>query len=180
MIRQATAANLISLLFASVFKQQYYDHVIATWGASSILRDLKTVSDEPFDPDYEADISNDPLLSALNRDLERATRKIDRRLLLIIGLPLLVAIALKVIRLPHWAVYVLAALAAIGIVGSISFTTWLIGKRTKAVARRYGLNCKACGQQPDITQLLDAANFRQCPHCNASLDVHLPQRRRRK
>ena len=135
------------------------------------------MSNKHIDGDEERDIADDPLLSALNSDLEAASRKGDKRLFVFIGVALMFVLVPKFVRVPTLAVYTLALLSASSILGGIAFTIWSVVKRKLAVADRYGLRCNACGPRPANFRIMQAAELRRCPRCGNDLDVHLPSKR---
>jgi hypothetical protein len=134
------------------------------------------MSNEPIDDDEEGDISDDPLLSALDNDLSAVSKKTDNRLILYIGVALILVFLPKYVRVPGWAVYTLAVISAFLIFGGIAFTIWSTVQRKKSVAVRYGLQCKKCGQKPKVFRIMQAAELRKCPSCSNPLDVRIPSR----
>ena len=135
------------------------------------------MSDEHINGDDERDIADDPLLSALNSDLEVASTKGDNRLFIFIGLALIFALFPKFVRIPTWAVYTLAFLSALSIFGGIAYTIGSVVKRKLAVADRYGLRCQACGRRPKVFRIMQAAELRRCPRCGSDLGVRFPSKR---
>lgn len=138
------------------------------------------MSNGQIDRDEERDIADDPLLSALNADIEAASKKGDNRLFIFIGAALLFAVFPKFFRVPTYAVYVFVFLSAFSIFGGIAYTVWSVVQRKLAVADRYGLRCHACGRRPKVSRIMQAAELRQCPRCRYALDVHLPSKRVRR
>ena len=134
------------------------------------------MSNEHFNGDEERDIADDPLLSALNSDLESASRKGDKRLFIFIGVALICALLPKFVHFPDWAVYALAVSSALSIFGGIAYTIGSVVKRKLSVAYRYGLHCQSCGRRPGIFRIMQAAELRRCPRCGNDLDVHLPSK----
>jgi hypothetical protein len=135
------------------------------------------MNSEPIDHDEERDVADDPLLSALNEDLEAASRKTDARLFIFIGATLIFALLPKYIRVPPWVAYTFAFLSFSSIIGGIAYTIWSVVKKKLTVANRYGLRCGACGRRPKVLRIMQAAELRTCPWCASALDVHLPSRR---
>jgi hypothetical protein len=135
------------------------------------------MSNEPIESDEERDIADDALLSALSVDLEAASRITDNRLLILIGVALILVLLPKFVRVPVWAVYTLAFLSGFSIIGGIAYTIWWSVQKKQSVANRNGLRCSACGPNPKVFRIMQAATLRKCPSCRSALDVHLPSGR---
>lgn len=130
--------------------------------------------DRDDDEDESADLSDDPVLSKLDRDLGAVLRFTDNRLLVVLGA------ALAAVYLPDW-LHLPAAVAqalywgvGVLIIGAIVFTirSAIVGKRK--VAARYGLVCPACGHRPGTNDILSTAELGQCASCGGPLNVRVP------
>jgi hypothetical protein len=117
--------------------------------------------------DEDGDIADDPLLSAVSADLERATKQNDQMLLLALG-----AIVTLLFLAEHFLGKnpVLEGFAAAAVVGAIVFTMYAVLRRKAGVATKYGLICPVCTHKPSATMVLSAARTRKCRKCGASLN----------
>ena len=126
------------------------------------------------DDDENADLSDDPVLSKLDRDLGAVLRFTDNRLLVVLGAALAAVYLPDWLRMPTAAAQALYWAAGALIVGSIVFTirSAIVGKRR--VAARYGLVCPTCGHAPGTNDILSTAELGQCASCGGALNVHVP------
>lgn len=132
-----------------------------------------------YDPgaDEESDISDDPLLSALDADLSCASQKTDNALLLVllgVGLPSMLAFQVLGSGLTR-TLGVIAA--AVVMISAIPFTMLRTVRLRRQIATRYGLNCPACGHNPGGMYALSTATVRQCRKCRAKLLPIIPGKR---
>lgn len=131
--------------------------------------------------DDEGNIRDDPLLAALDRELNGALGFTDNRLLVFIGIALAAVYLMNRPHLPAVLTVALEVLAATMLFGGTAFTIFSAVWRQQRVAARYGLVCAQCGRGPRTTHILAAAELRQCDRCGHPLDVRRPApvRRRR-
>jgi hypothetical protein len=130
-----------------------------------------------YDPsdDEERDTADDPLLSALDADLSRASKMTDRTLLVVllgIGLPLLLAFQIHetgTVRM------IGVAAAAIIMIGAIPFTMIRTIRLRRHIAVRYGLECSSCGYNPGGMYALATATVPYCRKCRTKVNPVLPQ-----
>lgn len=117
--------------------------------------------------DEDGDIADNPLLSAINSDLERVNNQTDNRLLLALA-AIISALFLSEYFLGKnlW----LAGLAAAAVIGTIAFTLYSAVRRKAEVAAKYGLICPVCKYRPSAQMLLSAATTQRCRKCGASLN----------
>jgi hypothetical protein len=133
-----------------------------------------------YDPsdDEERDTADDPLLSALDADLGRASKKTDRTLLVMllgIGLPLLLAFQI----LGTGTVRTIGVVAAAAImIGAIPFTMIRTIRLRRHVAFRYGLECSSCGYNPGGMYALATATVPYCRKCRTKLNPAVPRKGR--
>jgi hypothetical protein len=121
----------------------------------------------PAPSDEEGDIADDPVLSAINADLERANSQTDNRLLF--SLAAIIAIlffAERFLGKNSW----LEGFAAAAVIGAIAFTIYSAVRRKADVAAKYGLICPVCKHKPSPQMVLSAARTRRCRKCGASLN----------
>jgi hypothetical protein len=124
-----------------------------------------------YDPgaDEEGDISDDPLLSALDAELSRASKKTDNTLLVVllgIGLPSMLAFQVLGSGITR-TMGVIAA--AVVMISAIPFTMLRTVRLRRQIATRYGLKCPSCGHNPGGMYALSTATVRQCRKCRAKL-----------
>lgn len=117
--------------------------------------------------DEEQDIADDPLLSAINADLERANSQTDNRLL--IFLAAIIAILFFTERFAGQNSW-LEGFAAVAVIGAIAFTIYSAIRRKVDVAAKYGLICPVCKHKPSPQMVLSAATTRRCRKCGAPLN----------
>ena len=134
------------------------------------------MSNGQIDRDEERDIADDPLLSALNGDLEAASKKGDTRLFVFIGAAVIFALFPKLVHVPTWTVYLFVFLSVFSIFGGIVYTIWSVAQRKLVVADRYGLRCRACRRRPKVFRIMQGAELRKCPRCGSALDVGFPSK----
>ena len=133
-----------------------------------------THPDERDDDDENADLSDDPVISKLDRDLGAVLRFTDNRLLVVLGAALAAVYLPDWLRMPAAAAQALYWGAGALIVGSIVFTIRSAIVRKRKVAARYGLVCPACGHAPGTNDILSTAELGQCASCGGALNVHVP------
>jgi hypothetical protein len=124
--------------------------------------------------DDESDLSDDPILSALNTDLEAALRITDNRLFIFVGGTLVASYLPEYLHVPPVAANVFYAGAVACIIGGIGFTILSVIKGKQKVAARYGLVCQACGHRPKTSQILLTAQIGRCAACGKELNLHKP------
>ena len=120
----------------------------------------------PPSDDEDGDIADNPLLSAINADLERANSQTDNRLLLAL------AVIISVLFLSEYFLgknFWLESFAAAAVIGVIAFTLYSAVRRKAAVAAKYGLICPVCKYRPSAQMILSAAMTRRCRKCGAPL-----------
>jgi hypothetical protein len=120
----------------------------------------------------DTDLSNDPVLSALDRDLSAVARRTDNRLFLFLGAALAASYLPKYVHAPAPAANLLSAAAIVCIIGGIVFTIRSVMSGKQKVAAKYGLVCRACGHRPRTSQIMLTAQLGQCASCNNELNVH--------
>jgi len=121
----------------------------------------------PDDEDEDEDIADDPVLSAINADLERANSQTDNRLLLFLAaIALVFFLGERLIGKNSW----LEGLAASAIVAAIAYTIFSAVRRKGDVAAKYGLICPVCKHKPSAQMVLAAAMTRRCRKCGAPLN----------
>ena len=128
--------------------------------------------------DEEGDISDDPLLSALDAELNRASKKTDNTLLMVLlgaGLPSMLAFQVLGSGLTR-AMGVIAA--AVVMISAIPLTMLRTVRLSRQIATRYGLECPSCGHNPGGMYALSTATVRQCRKCRAKLLPIVPSRGR--
>lgn len=135
---------------------------------------MNHLNDRHDDGDGEPDLSDDPVLSALNHDLESALRLTDNRLFIFLGVALAASYLPRYFPVPAAAAYVLHAGAVVCVIGGIVFTIRSVSKYKQKIAARYGLVCKACGHRPKTSQIMLTAQVGQCAACGKDLNVHKP------
>lgn len=131
-------------------------------------------SKHAYDADDESDISEDPILSALNGDLESVLRKTDNHLFIFLGAALAAAYLPKHLHASLFIVHLFYAAAVAFVVVGIGFTISSVIKKKQKVAARYGLVCKRCGHRPKVGKIMLAAQVGQCAACGNALNVHKP------
>lgn len=119
----------------------------------------------------EGDISDSPLLSAINADLVAANRRGDRLLLAV--LVLLAALSYLYKRSGGASVWLNTMLIGL-VIGSIVYTVWQALRQSRQVASKYGLVCETCGYVPKAHMILSAASTLRCAKCKASLESRMP------
>ncbi|MBP6096009.1 MAG: hypothetical protein KBF58_08710 [Methyloversatilis sp.] len=123
-------------------------------------------NDRP-DDDEEGDISDDPVLSAIDTDLESVSRRNDNQLLAI--LVLLVPMAVLYERSDLKSIWLDAAFLGL-LFGAVGFTIFRVVRQKQKVAAKYGLACRVCGGKPRAHMVLSAAMTRHCARCGARLN----------
>lgn len=114
----------------------------------------------------EEDISDDPFVSAVNKDLERVGSRNDNVLLIILLalVPLVYAYEHSMLK-SNWV-----ALAFIMfVVALIAYTIFNVVNGKRKVAVKYGLVCRACGYRPEVRLILLAADLKKCRKCGHRL-----------
>jgi hypothetical protein len=124
--------------------------------------------------DEGADLSDDPVLSALERDLASVSRRTDNRLFVFLGAALAASYLPKYVRVPAPAANVLSIAAIACIIGGIIFTIRSVMSGKQKVAAKYGLVCRACGHRPTTNRIMLTAELGRCASCNNELNVHKP------
>lgn len=124
--------------------------------------------------DDESDLSEDPILSALNKDLESVLRFTDNRLFIFLGAALAAVYLPEYLHVPPGAAYVFYAGAIVCILGGIGFTILSVIRNKQKVAARYGLVCRACGHRPKTSQIMATAQIGLCAACGKNLNMHKP------
>ena len=117
--------------------------------------------------DEERDIADDPLLSAINADLERADKQTDNRLLFVLAA--IIAALFLVERFLGKNLW-LEGIAVAAVIGAIAFTISSAVRRKTDVAAKYGLICPVCKHKPSPQMVLSAARTRRCRKCGAQLN----------
>jgi rRNA maturation endonuclease Nob1 len=131
-------------------------------------RSYRNVKDEEFD------LVDDPVLFALNKDIESVLSFTDNRLLVFL------CIALAAVFLPehfHWPQLVTKSMSVASVffvVGGIGFTIYSVIKAKQKIAASYGLVCNACGRKPKTSQIMLVAQKRRCRGCGSELNVAKP------
>lgn len=128
---------------------------------------LSTKNNPTPSDDEEGDLADDPLLSAINDDLEQANKQTDNRLLVALG-----AVVVTLFLAEHyfgknlW----LEWCAAAATIAAIALTVYSAIHRKTDVAAKYGLICPACKHKPSPHMILSAARVRRCSKCGATLN----------
>ena len=135
---------------------------------------MKSHDNRPNAENDASDLAEDPVLAALNRDLEAVLRRTDNRLFLFLGAALVASYLPDYWKVPPLAASLIYAGAVACIFGGIGFTILSVVRRKQKVAARYGLVCPACGHRPGIRQILATAEMGLCAACHRELDVRLP------
>ncbi len=116
--------------------------------------------------DEEEDIADDPLLSAINADLERANNQTDNWLL--VALAAIVLVLFLVERFLGKNVW-LEGFAAATVIAAIVLTIYSAVRRKGDIAAKYGLICPVCKHKPSPQMVLATAMTRCCRKCGALL-----------
>lgn len=104
--------------------------------------------------DQESDINDDPLLSAISKDLETVGNVNDNKLL--IGLFVLLGIT-YLIDHSGIAKFWLNIWVFVTIPSIIGYTIFKVVRQKQDVAAKYGLVCHACNYKPKVNMLLSVA-----------------------
>ncbi|MBL8476537.1 MAG: hypothetical protein JNK71_10770 [Methyloversatilis sp.] len=123
-------------------------------------------NNDPPDAEQDGDISDDPRLSAIDRDLASVSKRNDNLLLVI--LLLLVPLAFVYERSGFKGVWLDAAFLGL-LFGAIGYLIFRVVRQKQRVAARYGLVCRACGEKPGAHMVLSAAMTQHCARCGAKL-----------
>ena len=121
--------------------------------------------------DSELDISDDPVLSALNKDLESVLSFTDNGLIVFLVVVFAIAYFLEYLKVPSVALFTIVVIC---IFGGIGYTVYSVVRGKQRVAARYGLICDACGHRPRVGQIMLVAQTELCPVCGNKLDFHKP------
>jgi hypothetical protein len=128
--------------------------------------------------DEERDIADDPILSALDAELNGVSKRTDNTLLVVvlgIGLPLMLAFHVYTTGLIRTLGVILSVVVMICV---IPFTMLRTVRLRRQVAIRYGLKCRSCGHNPGGMYALSTATVGRCRKCGAQLSPSLPSARR--
>jgi hypothetical protein len=133
--------------------------------------DVQEVDDNNSGDDEERDLADDPLLSELDADLSRVTKRTDRTMLMImaIGLPLTLISQAYATGLTRTIGTIAGALI---VVGSIPYTILRTIRLKRQIATQYGLSCNSCGYNPGGMYALATATVPRCRKCRATLAPH--------
>jgi hypothetical protein len=121
--------------------------------------------------DEEADFCDEPVLSALNKELDSVLRTTDNRL--IIFLAVLFAAAYSLEQL-HFSSDVLFWGMAFCIGCGVGCTILSVRNGKQKIAEKYGLVCQVCGHRPKPNEIMLTAQVQQCRACGNSLDMKMP------
>jgi formate dehydrogenase maturation protein FdhE len=114
----------------------------------------------------ECDIEDNPLLSAINADLERTNNQTDNKLLLVLAaIVLILFVAERFLGKNYW----LEGCAVAAVVGAIAVTIYSVVRRKADIAAKYGLICPVCGHKPSAHMILSTATTSRCRKCGAPL-----------
>ena len=119
------------------------------------------------DEEEEGDIADNPLLSAIAADLERAEKQTDNNLL--VALAAIVSALFLIERLlgkNSW----LEGLTVVAVIGAIGYTIFSVVLRKRDVATKYGLICPVCEHKPSAHMIIAAATTHRCRKCGAELN----------
>lgn len=117
--------------------------------------------------DEEGDIADDPLLSAINADLERANNQTDNKLLVALAaIVLALFLVERFLGKNAW----LEGFAAAAVIGAIVVTIYSAVRSKGDIAAKYGLICPVCKHKPSPQMVLAAAMTRRCRKCGAPLN----------
>jgi len=122
-------------------------------------------NDRP-DDEEDGDISDDPRLSAIDRDLASVSKRNDHLLLVI--LLMLVPLAFVYERSGFKGVWLDAAFLGL-LFGTIGYLIFRVARQKQRVAARYGLVCRMCGEKPKAHMVLSAAMTQHCARCGSKL-----------
>lgn len=151
---------------------QINEHVFLSI-SQKIRRDLgeNAGGHENLIEDEESDISQEPLLCALDAEIDSVNRKRDNKLLAAL---LLVAAGFyfgEHFTKNHERLGVVFTVFCIGF---IAYTIFRTAREKQNVAVKYGLACARCGHRPDAHMVISAATSRHCAKCGARLDARIP------
>ena len=121
--------------------------------------------------DEDSDLSDDPVLLALNKELESVLSFTDNRLIIFLGVLVAVTYLLEYLQAPS-VVFFLGVVFCI--IGGLGYTIFSVLKGKQRVAARYGLVCRACGHRPKTSQIMLAAQTQQCAACGNMLNLRQP------
>jgi hypothetical protein len=125
------------------------------------------VSKEPL-PDQETDIADNPLLSRIDAELRRASKRSEWVLWVGLGVALIGVFFYE--RSTWRATWFEISLAAL-VFGSIAMACIRTVQHKRAVAGRFGLVCTRCGHVPAAHMVMSAAMTLQCEKCRARLPI---------
>ncbi|MFH1813998.1 MAG: hypothetical protein ABIF28_07485 [Pseudomonadota bacterium] len=123
-------------------------------------------NNDPPDAEQDEDISDDPRLSAIDRDLASVSKRNDNQLLVI--LLVLVPLAFLYERSGFKGVWLDAAFLGL-LFGVIGYMIFRVARQKQRVAARFGLVCRVCGEKPKAHMVLSAAMTQHCARCGAKL-----------
>jgi hypothetical protein len=126
----------------------------------------------PAENNDELDISDDPILFSLNKELESAMNFTDNHLIIFLGAALAIAYLLE-----HYLgrSLILFLGGVLCIFGGIGYTIFAVNKGKQRVAAKYGLHCEVCGYIPRASQIMQIAQTELCFQCGNKLNVHKPE-----
>lgn len=176
------AAALLPYLFDIFDKKIYFEWMDHPFGSINkhvflsmswkIRRDMESArSNEIPIENEEIGISQEPLLCALDAEIDAVNRKRDNKLLAAL---LLVAAGFyfgeHFTKNHEWLGVVLALFC----IGSIAYTIFRTARDKQNVAVKYGLRCTRCGHTSAAHMLISAATSRHCAKCGAWLNARIP------
>jgi hypothetical protein len=116
--------------------------------------------------DEEPDIRDEPLASAVHRDVGRVLERTDHRLLVWLAV---VGIAILVVEKSAIKSTWTDVAGVLAVVGIISFTIYSAIRGQRKVASNYGLTCPSCGHTPMPYEIMAAATVQRCAKCGSQL-----------
>jgi hypothetical protein len=103
--------------------------------------------------------------SATHVQLKSIQRRGDALTLLAVAAacPLLVIFRSSWAQAAPWAILWMT-------LATVSFSVWFVISRRRRIAAARGLVCGQCKYMPHDTEIMEVAQTRQCPRCEASLE----------
>lgn len=125
--------------------------------------------EEDDDDDKEQDISDDPILNAINTELNSVGKRNDNKLILALLILVVLTQLYKLSAIKSSWLDIIFGLAIVAVIGRCFLGSI---RENKQVAAKYGLICSACGYKPKAHMLLSAARTQRCSKCKNPLIVN--------
>jgi hypothetical protein len=124
--------------------------------------------------DIDRDINDDAILKAIDSDLKRARRSMDKVLMIALAATAVLVVAIeRVPNVPQW----ISAALIVGVLLMLLGLVMAYSRSRRSVARRHGLVCSSCGHCPAAHRLMEAAMVGRCSRCKASLSLNESRQR---